>query len=172
MLGYQQTLTVDKAISEMGLTPSSCVDYGVTTALRFLVLNEQGFGEQGYFDANRLLSYLRGIDFHRPVQEVTLPSGTELIAYRHSLLDANGKTSFGQFFTRVGEASNRLGINDEGRNFYRFCTRRDTKALESYCNSYLLNRDKPKERDYRKRVLGGGKQFIVPRARLYLEKKV
>jgi hypothetical protein len=56
---------------------------------------------------------LKGIDFSKPVSETTLDPGTEIVTYAKRVdARAPGDYRLGEYYTKPGSSTNRLGIND------------------------------------------------------------
>ena len=103
------------------------------------------------------IKYIRGIDFHHPVNDLTLNQPTELVRYRP--VDATEKPF--SFFTKVGTSPMRTGTNFPNVTFERYIVQRPILALESVASSISFGRKErlgPADKVVRP---GGAIQYIV-----------
>lgn len=122
----------------------------------------------GYFDA-RLpkvavedrLSFLKGMDFHKPVEIVPLKAGLQLAAWR----DPSGRV-FGYYYAQVGATPRSLGICADGKQYHRYRVRRSCLALKSWSTSIRTEWDKKRPRFL---ASGGIVQYVIGDASSYLE---
>jgi len=129
---------------QLGATKAPLVDLGIQTTAVFF---EKELGE----DALAWVSYLRGIDFHRPVEMTTLPKGKILIRHR----PPSGREKPFLYFTESGESPMRTGTNFPQAAFERFVVSVPLRALRSTASSISF--------DHQDRVSrpGGAIQFIL-----------
>lgn len=107
-----------------------------------------------------IISFLKGMDLHKPVQMRRLHPPASVAAFRSCTRD-----SIGLFYTKQGTSMHILGINPGNRKFFRYRVRRLVTVLESRCAAakdtwsdgvpHIAN--------------GGGLQYIIPNARSSLE---
>jgi len=137
----------DILLGKLGLTPAPLVRAGLSTAAHFFrtVVHVDPSGESVW-------RYLRGIDFHKPVNVTVLPQGTALARF-----DSLGDRSFKPFvyFTKPGTSPFSLGTSFPQSEFKLFETDRPTTALVSSASGLSFS---PSDRVSR---MGGGVQYIV-----------
>ena len=76
-----------------------------------------------HFPERDVLGYLRGIDFSKPVEVVTLQPGMTLIQYAGSRI--------GNWFSRPGFSPRNMGLSEAGRDRLVFRVDKPTAALKS-----------------------------------------
>jgi hypothetical protein len=97
------------------------------------------------FGEANIESKLKGIDFSKPVQTVTLKAGTTVEQW----VDASG--TVGKYFAPVGSDPSKLGLS--GKPFLKqFTLTEDVKVLKSTANDFNGNK-------------GGGIQYFNPSLR-------
>ncbi len=152
---------------KLGLTDAKVPRAGIATALDFFE-TQMKLKNLKDIPEKDILGYLKAMDFSKTVKQTTLRKGQELIGYRDP---ASG--GFGYFYTEVGNAMQRLGIDTktvrplpEGysgpgnlvdRGFFRFRINQDVVVLESYASGV-------KAWDTLKPVSGGAKQYFIPKS--------
>jgi hypothetical protein len=98
------------------------------------------------------ISYLRGIDFHKPVRVAWLPRGTRLVRY-----DSTGNRTLKPFayFTKPGASPYSLGTSFPAVEFKEFELGRSVQALVSTASGIKFGvRDRVSR-------LGGSVQYII-----------
>jgi hypothetical protein len=130
---------------KLGLPNAPGVNTGLATTASFfrLVVHE---------DPVKWWRYLRGIDFHKPVELRRLPRGTALIRY-----ESAGERSLKPFsyFTDPGVSPFHLGTSFPVWQYKLFNVVTETPALVSKASSLSFD---PQDRVSR---IGGGIQYIV-----------
>jgi hypothetical protein len=154
-MGVTMTLPLDRSkpgswLAALGITDAPMTRAGTTTALRFFAVHMPAL------PPDEQLSFLRGIDLHQPVREISLAPGAFLAAFRYAT-----QNPLRLFYTKVGTSQHSLGINPGGRIFRRFRVKSSVAVLESRCTSARETWTDP---DSRQAFAGGGIQYIVPRA--------
>jgi hypothetical protein len=147
------------------MTPLSDSDY--KTWLRDLGVSDAPVPRQGlsaalaFFDQRMpslspgdRLAFVKGMDLHGPVRELTLTSGTTVAAFRKA-----SENPFKLFYTKAGTSVDRLGINTASRSFARFRVVQAVTVLESRC---AAARDTWTDADHIVVAAGGGVQYIIP----------
>jgi hypothetical protein len=152
-------LSLDRAkpaswLSVLGVTDAPMTRAGTATALHFFAVHMPSLS------LDEQLGFLRGVDLHQPVREITLSPGVTLAAFRYST-----QNPFRLFYTKVGTSQHSLGVNPSGRSFRRFRVASLVAVLESRCTSARETWTDPSAREA---FAGGGLQYIVPRAELVL----
>lgn len=156
---------VTKWILTTGVTNSHIPRSGVKSALRFFN------SRMPALKPSMALNFLLAMDLSRNVNEVILPKGKRVIAFRKASEDV-----FKLFYTRPGESIHRCGINDEGRAAVHYTVINNTPALQSYTTGTVDVWSIPatdfisiRTNSTGRMVLGGGIQLIIPNARHYLQ---
>jgi hypothetical protein len=136
---------IESLREKLGVPDAPLVNAGLATTMRFfrLVIND---------DAMIWWQYLRGIDFHKPVEIKRLSRGTSLVRYE-SLGDRSLKPF--SYFTDPGVSPFHLGTSYPVWQYKVFNVVTETSALVSRASS--LNFD-PQDRVSR---IGGGVQYII-----------
>jgi hypothetical protein len=137
-------------LAAIGVTDAPLTRAGVATALRFFAVH------MPLLSSEEQLSFLRGVDLHRTVSEISLAPGVVLAAFRYS-----AQNPIRLFYTRAGVSPHTLGVNPTGRKFRRFRVAVPVRVLESRCASARETWTDP---DARQAFAGGGLQYIVPAA--------
>ena len=109
------------------------------------------------FADGEVLGYLKGIDFSKPVEVVTLQPGEAMFQY------SNGRV--GNWFAKRGIGSRNLGISDAGRERLEFRVSKPTRALKSTAAATgdTWTRGRAATRLGAELVDGGGAQFVIPK---------
>jgi hypothetical protein len=107
-------------------------------------------------------AFLKGMDLHSPVTQVTLAPPQQVAAFRFANQDP-----LRLFYTKVGTSVHHLGVNTGHRVFRRFRLVRPTVALQSRCAGVRDTWSDPNESPYV--AAGGGTQLIIPDATQVLE---
>lgn len=130
---------------KLGLTDAPIVRAG-------LAATEEFFRTTLRQDAASWISYLRGIDFHRPVRSEWLQRGTPLIRY-----ESTGARTLKPFlyFTRPGTSPNSLGTSFPSVEYKQFEVDRSVRALVSTASGISFAPDDRVNR------VGGGVQYII-----------
>lgn len=137
-------------LAALGVTDAPLTRAGVAAALRFFAIH------MPLLSPEEQLSFLRGVDLHRTVSEISLAQGVVLAAFRYST-----QNPLRLFYTKAGVSPHTLGVNPTGRRFRRFRVALPVRVLESHCASA---RETWTEPDSRQAFAGGGLQYIVPTA--------
>jgi hypothetical protein len=137
-------------LATLSVTDAPMTRAGVATALRFFASRMPLLSQADQ------LSFLRGMDLHSPVRELTLAPPAVLAAFRYS-----SESAFKLFYTKAGTSPQTLGINPGGRVFRRFRVVMPAVVLESRCTAARQTWTDP---DSRQAFEGGGLQFVVPNA--------
>ncbi len=132
--------------SALGLPSAPLVTRGIETTVLF-------FSEVLRADPLQWKDYLRGIDFHSPIQRVMLAPGTRLSRHR-STGSARPKPFL--YFTQPGTSPFSTGTSFPESVFELFECTSSLSALQSRASSISFS---PTDRVSR---MGGGLQFIVP----------
>jgi hypothetical protein len=132
--------------SALGLPSAPLVTRGIETTVLF-------FSEVLHADPLQWMDYLRGIDFHSPIQRVMLAPGTRLSRHR-STGSARHKPFL--YFTQPGTSPFSTGTSFPDSVFELFECTSPVSALQSRASSISFS---PTDRVSR---IGGGLQFIVP----------
>ena len=134
-------------LQAIGVTPAPVTRAGLANALRFFHARMPGLPRA------MQVSFLKGMDLHHAVEEVLLPPGTVVVAFRKCNEDP-----FRLFHTTVGASVHALGVNPHTREFRRYRVVRPVHALQSRC---AAARDTwTAGREYV--ASGGGRQLIIP----------
>ena len=75
-------------------------------------------------------SHMKGIDFTKPVEVITMKKGTEVIQY------VNKSGVVGRYFAPLGTSAKKLGINPDGRTLKKYILSEDVKVLKSTAADY------------------------------------
>lgn len=148
----------EKWLAELGVSNAPMTRAGLATALDFF------HREMPELPRPMRFNFLKGMDLHKPVQRVMLSPPALLAAYRRATEDP-----LKLFFTKAGTSIHSLGVNPGGRAFQRFRIVRPAPALESIATGAI---DKWSDAGNPYIADGGGRQYIVPRAWMYLEVEV
>lgn len=132
--------------SALGLPSAPLVTRGIETTVRF-------FSEVLHADPMQWKDYLRGIDFHSPIQRVLLSPGARLSRHR-STGPARPKPFL--YFTQPGTSPFSTGTSFPESVFELFECTSAVPALASRASSISFS---PTDRVSR---MGGGLQYIVP----------
>ena len=144
----------EKWLGELGVTSSPVTRAGLATALQFFHMRMPTLPRA------MQLAFLKGMDLHRPVRQVTLAPPDVVAAFRKATEDP-----MKLFYTRAGTPVHALGVNPNPRGFMRYRVVRPTVALESRASAA---RDTWTEaREYV--AGGGGVQLVIPDAHAVLE---
>lgn len=106
-----------------GFAVSEALSEGEMIAARQTVARE--FYRRAGWTEGRIAEHLKGIDFTKSVDVVTLPKGTTLVQYNFP----GGRT--GNYFALPGTPANQLGIYTNGRVESVFLTTQPLNALRS-----------------------------------------
>jgi hypothetical protein len=118
------------------------------------VVAESYYREAGLKES-AIADHIRGIDFTRPVEIVTVPRGTELIQYQIP------GAPVGNYFALPGTPGNQLGIYTSGREASSFVATGDVRALRSTAAG-TIDDWSMKAYGWKIETLGGGTQFHSP----------
>lgn len=146
--GFLEGGGFEKWFAELGIGDSPAARSGLQVALPFF------HHHMPKLDRNLMVSFLKAMDLSKPVTLVTLREGEEVIAYSKPNQDP-----FKFFFARPGTSWNRLGINPEGRHFFRYRLRISVTALQSFAGTTI---DTWTNRRAYFDAAGGGRQLIIP----------
>lgn len=138
----------EKWLREIGITDSTWTRDGLGTALRFFHVRMPDLPR------SMRLNFLKGMDLHSRVLEVTLLPPQALAAFRKCNEDP-----MRLFYTKAGVSVHDLGINPQTREFRRFRVARPVIALQSRCAPAI---DKWTDERHYYVANGGGLQFIIP----------
>ena len=130
---------------QIGVTEAPLVMEGIATVREFFISNLRQ-------DPGNWVSYLRGIDFHKPVRVAALIRGTRLIRY-----ESTGNRTLKPFayFAKPGESPFRLGTSFPSVEYKEFEVANTLTALESYASGINFGLTDRVSR------LGGGLQYII-----------
>lgn len=144
----------DKWFADLGISNAPLTRAGLNTSLRFF--NEK----MPKLPQAEMMSFLKGIDLHKPVQRVTLERGTTVAAFRKPTEDP-----LKLFYTKAGSSVHRLGVDPAQRQFRRYLVTSNVEVLESRVAGIADIWTIPGS----KHIAGGGDlQYIIPDAYLYL----
>jgi len=115
----------------------------------------QSFYRKAGFKESSIADHVRGIDFNRPVDIVTLPKGTELIQYQIP------GAPIGNYFALPGTPGNQLGFYTSGRQATTFVATEDMLVLRSTAAS-TVDDWSMKAHGWKIDTPGGGLQFFSP----------
>lgn len=132
----------------IGVTPAPLVVAGMQSTLRF-------FREHLRVDPFQWVSYIRGIDFHKPVEDSYLDAGVALSRHR---FDGPARSKPFEYFTVPGTSQFRTGTSFDRSIFEKYLVTVRTRALVSIAAAINFY---PGDRVSR---LGGGKQYILSAA--------
>ena len=154
----------EKWFAELGVTDAPVTRRGLATTLKFF------HDQMPSLPRKSQLSYLKGIDLHQLVEEVTLEAGCVVSAYRK-----HNEDPFKTFYTRPGNSVHRLGVNPEpggvARGHVRYRVKSPVVALESKCAPAwdTWSDDRPEHLRHYYEASGRGAQLIIPESRAVLE---
>jgi hypothetical protein len=136
---------------ELRLPDAPMVNLGLAATAEF-------FGTVVNADPMKWLSYLRGIDFHRPVRQVIVERHKTLVRYESvDRREIRELPPFG-YFTEPGVSPFHTGTSWPAWDFKEFNVVAPTRALLSSASSISFT---PSDRVSRQ---GGGIQYIISRA--------
>jgi hypothetical protein len=164
MAGFLDGGGYEKWFAELGVTDAPLTRKGLATTLRFFHDHMPALPRKAQ------VAFLKGIDLHHPVDEVTLESDDVVSAYRK-----HNEDPFKIFYTRPGNAVHRLGVNPEpggtARGHVRYRVKSAAVALESKCAPAwdTWSDDRPEHLRRYYEASGGGAQLIIPDSRAVLE---
>jgi len=137
-------------LASLGVTDAPVTRAGLARALAFFAMRMPSLSEDDQFD------FLKGMDLHGGIREVTLAPPQPLAAFRKA-----GENPFKLFYTKAGTSMYALGINPSTRGFQRYRVTQPVVALESRCTGA---RDTWTDANTPYVASGGGLQYIVPNA--------
>jgi hypothetical protein len=111
----------------------------------------KSFYQAGGWPEARITSHLEGINFSQPVENITLPRGTQVVQYQ---IPGNPT---GNYFAPVGTSAESIGVNPAGRVTTIYTTMSDVSVLRSTAANTSLNPNLPALA----RGQGGGVQFFT-----------
>jgi hypothetical protein len=141
---------IDGLRRQLGLPPAPLVLTGLSTTCAF-------FAETLRVDANDWVAYLRGIDFHKPVNVTMLPAGTRLA--RHRPLGTSRQKPF-VYFTVPGTSPTSTGTTFDATTYQELALPAPVKALVSSATWISFNDVSAGRIDPVSRA-GGGTQYII-----------
>lgn len=166
---HQSESGPSKWLTSLNATDNRRTQRAVITALKFFDANLPGLAPK---DA---LSYIRCMDLSREVSAVWLKVGTRLLAFKRP----NQDPLRGHWYTRSGEAAQRLGINPAGTKAHGYRVRKAVHVLQSVAAAAKdfwspLGPDQPfslslRDRDFGYIALGGALQYFIAAPRACLE---
>jgi hypothetical protein len=106
--------------------------------------------------------FLKAMDLHHPVAEITLLPQQEVAAFRKS-----NQNPLRLFYTKVGTSVHHLGVNPDARVFRRFRVLRPVVALQSRCAGARDRWSDPGQSPFV--AAGGGLQLVIPNAEAVLQ---
>ena len=106
------------SLASLGVTDAPVPRAGLVCALEFFALRMPSLSENDQFD------FLRGMDLHSPMRQVTLAPGQQLAAFRKA-----GENPLKLFYTKAGTSIYSLGINPSSRGFRRSASRSRSSHL-------------------------------------------
>ena len=139
--------SIDELRKQLGLPNAPLVLAGLQTVQAF-------FSQKLKVSAADWISYLRGIDFHHPVREVTLMAPLEVVRHKPEL----SRPKPFLYFAEVGSTPMRTGTNFPNVTFERYGFNRPIVALQSIASPIAFG---PADRIVRP---GGAVQFIIASA--------
>jgi hypothetical protein len=104
------------------------------------------------WDVDTQISYINGIDFHKPVTIRTIREGEELVRFGF-------QGSQGNYFSRVGASPERLGIKTDGKAFMRYRATKSFDVLDATAAEW-------KSMTTREMSWGRGRQYVVDDSQL------
>ena len=120
-------------------------------------LNSRSIANDFYKSAgwadDRIADHVRGIDFTKPVETVTIPKETEVVQWQRP-----GKPT-GNYFAPPGTQASELGIYPGGRDPITYVTNRDVTVLRSTAKD-VVDTWSVSGQPYQ--TQGGGTQYFVP----------
>lgn len=153
--------SVSSVLAALGVSDAPLTRQGVKTAIDFFD------SRMGHLRPDRRMSYMKGIDFHKPVNLAHFHTGALVCAFRRP--QASSSLQMNEcFFTKTGTSPLLLGINPSGRVFSRYEFVRSTLTLESRCAEVRDWWTDPSQKFF---ASGGGLQYIVPNAHISLRVK-
>jgi hypothetical protein len=145
----------EKWLQEIGVTDAPVVRAGLLAALTFFHLRMPDLPR-----AMRL-NFLKAMDLHSPVSEITLSQGNIVAAFRRFNEDP-----VKLFYTKPGSSPHQLGVNPNARGFMRYRLRRPSQALQSRAAAAV---DTWTDNKLYYVASGGALQLIIPDAHAALE---
>ncbi len=128
----------------LGLPLAPLVDRGLRETTRF-------FRQWLHCEPLAWSSYIKGIDFHKTVETVTLRPNTRLVRYDPP--DTRAKPFM--FFTRPGTSPHQTGTSFERVTFKEYQTEKPILALRSFASDMTFGLHDQVSRP------GGGMQYII-----------
>lgn len=139
-----QNEDVVRMIETLSIRDAPLVRRGVGVTLDFFVYVVRA-------DPFQWIDYIKGIDFHCDVRQVSLPKGVTLARFEQ--FEGPGRPKPFSYFTKAGTSETSLGTNYSRYRFALFQTERLTPALLSRAADIQFGgRPRP----------GGGMQYIIP----------
>ena len=110
----------------LGLVDAKVPTAGVQTSLEFFR------NRMSTLPVEMAVNFLSAMDLSRPVQELTLQPGAEIIAFR-----SQTECEFKLFYAWPGASRHSSGLNAHGRVAVRYTVTNKTAALDSYTTSAI-----------------------------------
>jgi hypothetical protein len=145
----------EKWLQEIGVTDAPVVRAGLLATLSFFHLRMPDLPR------SMRLNFLKAMDLHSPVSEITLSPGNIVAAFRKSTEDP-----LKLFYTKPGSSPHQLGVNPNDRGFMRYRVRRPAPALQSRATAAV---DTWTDNRQYYVASGGAIQLIIPDAHAALE---
>lgn len=152
--GFMEGQGYDKWCADLGVGNGPLTRAGINTSLRYF------HARMPKLPRKTMLSFLRGMDLHKPVKRIMLDQGTTVAAFRQPTEDP-----LKLFYTKVGSSVHRLGVNPAQRQFHRYLVTSPVEVLASRAAGMSWGWTLPGP-DYL--ANGGDVQYIIPHAYLYL----
>lgn len=140
--------------AELRLIDEDYATQNINNLIEQRKITAQSFYEKIGFDQDKIVDHLRGIDFNKPVEVITIKKGTEAIQYQIP------GAPVGNYFALPNSPGNQLGFYTSGRVAKSYIATEDFKALESTAASTI---DDWSMRQYGWEIEtpGGSKQFFT-----------
>ena len=115
----------------------------------------ESFYREAGFSEKRMADHIRGIDFSKKVEVMTIPKGTEVIQYQIP------GAPIGSYFALPGTPGNQLGFYTSGRQANTFIAKEDIRVLRSTAVG-IVDDWSMKAYNWKIDAPGGGTQFFTP----------
>lgn len=146
-LSYNDHLSaagLDKWFKQLNATNAPVPRQNLATILRFFQMHMPRLSTEN------AVSMINAMDLSRPVRQVQLQTGEELVAFR-----IGNESQFKLFYARPGASKYNLGVNPAGRSIVRYRVRMPAPALEAYTTGAI---------DFWTQTQAGQVTTVVPRA--------
>ncbi len=153
----QRTLEISLSLTGLAATPfrlASGIErlWGAKLVTDRIDLAWSFYREAG-FKEGKIADHIRGIDFNKPVEIISIPKGTEVIQYQIP----GGPV--GSYFAAPGTPGNQLGFYTSGRQATTFVATENIQVLRSTASS-TIDDWSMKAYSWKIEAPGGGIQFF------------